>query len=136
MPLGIPRCLPRLASSLPRHVVSQKILPARRISTATSILPDDIYDIIVVGGGIAGLALTTSLRTLSLPQLSNDSIPRHVQEPQNCFSRAQCSQTIRPLWPPCKPLQFSHSQLNPISTRSFSTEYPLTTRYRGMEVYQ
>ena len=64
MPLGIARCLRRATWSLPHHVPSPQILPTRRMSTASSILPDDIYDIIVVGGGIAGLALTTSLRNL------------------------------------------------------------------------
>jgi len=38
---------------------------SRQASTASSALPDDIYDIVIVGGGIAGLALTTSLCTES-----------------------------------------------------------------------
>jgi cation diffusion facilitator CzcD-associated flavoprotein CzcO len=41
----------------------------RRVSTAAQILPDDIYDIVIVGGGIAGLALTTSLRTTHVSTL-------------------------------------------------------------------
>ena len=62
MPRRIARCLPRAlfhvsSSALPR------LVSLRQVSTVTSILPDDIYDVVVVGGGIAGLALTTGLCT-------------------------------------------------------------------------
>ena len=33
----------------------------RQLSTASSILLEDIYDVVIVGGGIVGLALATGL---------------------------------------------------------------------------
>lgn len=65
----IARCFPRAlfhvsSSTLPR------LVSLRQVSTVTSILPDDIYDVVVVGGGITGLALTTGL-CMTLPVQAN-----------------------------------------------------------------
>jgi NADPH-dependent 2,4-dienoyl-CoA reductase/sulfur reductase-like enzyme len=62
MPLGIARCLPRALFRIPSSALP-RFVSLRQVSTVTSILPDDIYDVVVVGGGIAGLALATRLRT-------------------------------------------------------------------------
>jgi len=60
MSLSIARCRPprSFRLQLPRSPQRNSL---RQLSTATSILPDDIYDVAVVGGGIAGLALATGL---------------------------------------------------------------------------
>lgn len=68
MPQMIVRCLPLVRSLVPKRVLSR--IQARQVSTTASILPDDIYDLVVVGGGIAGLSLATSLRT-NPPQYPN-----------------------------------------------------------------
>ena len=69
MPPGIARCLPRARFHVPSSALP-RLASLRQVSTVTSILPDDIYDVVVVGGGIAGLALTTGLRP-TLPVQAN-----------------------------------------------------------------
>jgi hypothetical protein len=61
MPPGIARCLPRAPFRIPSSALP-RFVSLRQVSTVTSILPDDIYDVVVVGGGIVGLALTAGLR--------------------------------------------------------------------------
>ena len=60
MPPSIARCRPPLQSLL-QFGPPYRFNFLRQVSTATSILPDDIYDVVVVGGGIAGLALASGL---------------------------------------------------------------------------
>jgi hypothetical protein len=69
MPPWIARYLPRALVHVPCSALT-RLVPLRQMSTVTSILPDDIYDVVVVGGGIAGLALTTGLR-MTLPTQAN-----------------------------------------------------------------
>jgi hypothetical protein len=45
----------------PPRLAQQVNFLARRLSTASTVLADDLYDVIIVGGGIAGLAMATSL---------------------------------------------------------------------------
>jgi NADPH-dependent 2,4-dienoyl-CoA reductase/sulfur reductase-like enzyme len=54
-PSNLRRCFLACSHKFPRWNSIQQI------STVYSILPDDIYDVVVVGGGITGLALTASL---------------------------------------------------------------------------
>ena len=75
MPPPIARCLPRALFHVPSSALS-RFVSLRQVSTVASILPDDIYDVVVVGGGIAGLALATGLcRLLSykLIEVSSDT---------------------------------------------------------------
>lgn len=61
MPLSIARYLPR-ANAYVRSSLVPRLTPLRHASTVASVLPDDIYDVVVVGGGVVGLALTAGLR--------------------------------------------------------------------------
>jgi NADH dehydrogenase FAD-containing subunit len=54
------RCLSRTSSLIPRSHILESY-KRWTSSSRLSILPDDIYDIVIVGGGIAGLALATSI---------------------------------------------------------------------------
>jgi hypothetical protein len=60
MSLWIARSLRRTLSLIPSSSLP-RFVSLRQVSTVSSILPDDIYDVVVVGGGIAGLAFTTGL---------------------------------------------------------------------------
>ena|SRR5436305_12351411 len=55
------RCLPRAVLSGSLSAATSRFVSLRQVSAAKRIFPDDIYDVVVVGGGIAGLALVTAL---------------------------------------------------------------------------
>ena len=59
MSLWIPRSVGRIGGL---KLCLQRRAPVSQLSTVSSILPDDIYDVVIVGGGIVGLALATGLR--------------------------------------------------------------------------
>jgi len=55
------RAVGRLGQLIHSVTRAPRVGLARQLSTASSILLEDIYDVVIVGGGIAGLALATGL---------------------------------------------------------------------------
>jgi hypothetical protein len=86
MPPWTRLCVPRSCSFLTHPHAASRLQFLRQISTAAQILPDDIYDIVIVGGGIAGLALTTSLRITQVSNNLTGSLIRHGQGPENSIT--------------------------------------------------
>jgi hypothetical protein len=78
--LGIPRSIARTGRLKP---CLQRGGLGRRLSTVSSILPDDIYDVVIVGGGIAGLALATRLRIGIYREYANGQSPRNALRVSN-----------------------------------------------------
>ena len=68
---SVARGVGRLGSLIPSETSRQRIGLVRQVSTASSILPEDIYDVVIVGGGIAGLALANGLRIPIINQRHN-----------------------------------------------------------------
>jgi hypothetical protein len=102
MPPWTRLCVPRLCSFLTRPHPSSRLPFLRQISTAAQILPDDIYDIVIVGGGIAGLALTTSLRTTQVSNNVTVSVIRHGQGPEDSFAGTKLLKIFEIDWAPCE----------------------------------
>lgn len=100
--------------------------PRRSYATAAALKPD-IYDVVCVGGGPAGLSLLAALRML--PQhISQDLTPFTTNmfirflacnsQPESCFNREPRSQQdtllLSPSHPILKQMQLSHTFLGAI----------------------
>ena len=60
----------RIAACHSRGVTSLLSLGLRRLSTtegAASLTPEDVHDVVIVGGGMVGAALAAALGTFYLP---------------------------------------------------------------------
>ena len=94
--------VPRSSSLLTRPHPASRLPFLRQISTAAQVLPDDIYDIVIVGGGIAGLALTTSLRTTQASKNVTGSVVRHGQGSEDSFAGTKLLKAFENDWATCE----------------------------------